>query len=156
VVLITKSLITNLAALYDECLWIGDSGATLHAPNSLSGMFDLQPYKGNITVGDGKSIISSQKGKNHLEVKQPINENKKSDFSKVHYVPDLMCNLFSLTCAMSNRAEISSSGLELTIKKGSWEIIFDQVIRSANDHLLAINQATKNITHSYAYYNKYS
>ena len=49
-----------------------------------------------------------------------------------------MCNLFSLMCAMSNGAEISSSGLELIIKKGPLKIIFDQVIKSANGHLLAI------------------
>jgi hypothetical protein len=54
VVLITKNIVTNLTATYDECLWIADSGATLHATNSLSGMFDLQPCKVNITVRDGK------------------------------------------------------------------------------------------------------
>ena len=136
--LITKNFIKNSAASYDECLWIADSGATLHATNSLSGMFDIKPCKVNIQVGDGKIIVSSQKGKKHLEVKQPNNKNTRVILQEVHYVPDLMCNLFSLTCAMSNGAEISSKGLELTIKKGSFKIIFDQVIKSAYGHLLAI------------------
>ena len=138
VLLITKNVIKNTPTPYDQCYWIADSGATLHATNSLQGMFDLEPCKVNITVGDGKTIFSSQKGKKHLQVKQPNNNNTRVVLQEVHYVPDLMCNLFSLTCAMSNGAEISSSGLQLTIKKGSVKIIFDQVIKSQNGHLLAI------------------
>jgi hypothetical protein len=39
---------------------------------------------------------------------------------------------------MSNSAEISSSGLELIIRKCLLKINFYQVIKSANGHLLAI------------------
>ena len=74
----------------------------------------------------------------HLNIKQPNQKTKRLILQDAHYVPDLICNLFSLTCYMSNDAEISFSGLEPTIKKGSLKIIFDQVIKSANGHLLAI------------------
>jgi hypothetical protein len=58
---------------------------------------------------------------------------------------------------MSNGAELSSSSLKLTIKKGSWKIVFDQVIRSANEGTSNFKkQTTKNLGHSSAYHNKYS
>ena len=91
--LITKNCITNLAAPYDQSSWIADSGATLHVTNSLNGMFDPKPCKLNITIGDGKTIVLSQKGKKHLEVKQPHQKTKTLVLQDVHYVPDLMCNL---------------------------------------------------------------
>jgi hypothetical protein len=103
-------------------LWIADSSARLHATASLSGTCDLQLCKVNIIIGDGKTTASSQMGKKHLKVKQPNNKNKILILQEVHYVPDLKCNLFSLAYEMSNSAEISSSDLELTIKKGSWDI----------------------------------
>ena len=77
VVLITKNPIKNSAVPYDECLWIANSGVTLHTTNSLSGMFDLQPSKVDIIVGNEKSIQSSQKGKTYLEVMQPYQKNAK-------------------------------------------------------------------------------
>jgi hypothetical protein len=73
-----------------------------------------------------------------LEIIQPNQKNTRFIFEDVHYVPDLMWNLFIVTCAMSNGAEISSSGLQLIIKKGLLKIIFYQVIKSANSCLLVI------------------
>ena len=113
VVLITKNIIQNIAYPYYVCFWFADSCATLYATNLLTGKYDIQPCNINITNGNRKLILSSQKDKKNLEVMQPNQKSTKFVLHKVQYVPDLMCNIYNTKCAMSNSAGIS--GLELTI-----------------------------------------
>jgi hypothetical protein len=91
--------------------------ATLHATNFLQGMSDLETCKVNITVGNGKVVVTTQKGKKKLEIFQTREANNKVILQDVHYVPELVCNLFSLRSAMSNGGKISSTGLTLTVKR---------------------------------------
>jgi hypothetical protein len=147
--LIATSSTTTMVDCINADIWIADSGASLHATNSLQGMFDLEACNIEITVGDGKMLKAIHKGKKKLEVLQngPNKSNITVTLTNVHYVPGLVCNLFSLTSAMSNGGSITSNGLHLTINKGSCKITFDQVIKSANGHLLGIKtQPIKNDT----------
>jgi hypothetical protein len=118
-------------------LWIADSGVTFHSTNLLTGMVDLELCKVTI-VGNGKASVSSQKGKKPLEVKQPNYKNKRVILQEVNYVPDFMCNSFTLTYAMTNSAEISSNSLELTITKGAVKII---LMKSSREQMVACLQS---------------
>ena len=125
--------ITILVACYDKCLWIG---AKLNATNSLTGMFDLKPCKENITVGDKKNVLS-QKGLKNIAVKQPSYENKRVILQKVHYVPDLICNPLLDMCKFKWCRNFNH-WLGINHQEGLMEIMFDKVIKSANNHLHTI------------------
>ena len=73
-------------------------------------------------------------------------------------IPEIWCNLFSITAAMKKGFELSSKGMDVKIKKGSFEFIFDKigqttgggflmgveiVPRSTNAAMINQNEATK-------------
>ena len=49
-------------ALTEE-IWIGDSGASCHTTNSKRGMYDLEELNAHVTIGDGRDIAITHKGK---------------------------------------------------------------------------------------------
>ena len=122
----------------DPSIWIADSGATLHASNSLVGMFDLENCQVCITVGNGKQVTSLKKGKKKITINQKHGQDKIVTLSHVHYVPELICNLFSVTSAISNGGIITSDGLMLTVMKGNQQITFNHQIWTNQGYLLGI------------------
>ena len=90
-------------------IWIGDTGASCHMTNSLSGMTKLKQTNTIIQIGDGESITGAQIGTWQGFI---INKGSKSRLTleEVTYVPTLAMNLFSITKALSNKATLSSNG----------------------------------------------
>jgi hypothetical protein len=62
-------------------------------------------------------MIALQKGKKRLEIAQKCSVKQRILLTDFHYVPELYCNLFSLTCALANGATIWSDSLYLTVEK---------------------------------------
>jgi hypothetical protein len=122
----------------DPSIWIADSGATLHASNSLVGMFDLENCQVCITVGNGKQVTSLKKGKKKITINQKHGQNKIITLLHVQYVPELICNLFSVTSTMSNGGVITSDGFMLTVTKGNQQITFNHQIWTNQGYLLGI------------------
>ena len=137
-VLTTMRKEKNCLKITDSSVWIADSGATMHATNSLQDMSDLEDCKIEITVGNGNVIHAIKKGKKRLTILQGNQIKTTLILSDVYFVPHLHCNLFSLTSAMKNGGMIKSNGQTLTVTKGSQEITFTQVLKSQNGYLLGI------------------
>ena len=82
--------------------WILDSGASNHMTNSLDGFKEMQTVHQKVTVGNGKKIAVVQSGTWEGYVKNTNGKHQKVILEKVDYIPDLVCNLFSLTTALMN------------------------------------------------------
>ena len=116
-------------------VWVGDTGSSCHMRSSLSGMFDLEPGTGGIKVGSGKVLKIIKIGKFRGEVMQKDSSTKILILDNVHFVPDLYCNLFSITSAMDDGYGLSGRKDEfLTLRKNDMVIKFDQVIKSGYVH----------------------
>ena len=56
--------------------------------------------------------------------------------NNVKFVPGLHRNLLSIGTIMKNGGEITSKGQELTIRKGSFKLTLDQVIKAGEGFLM--------------------
>ena len=61
-------------------------------------------------------------------VKNSKGKQQKVILKKVDYVPDLVCNLFSLTTALTNNWKTSGNKNRIQIKKGNQEIHFNKKV----------------------------
>ena len=88
-------------------IWIGDTGASCHMRTSLDGMYDTVPGSGGIKVGRGKilKIVKVRKFKD--KIKQKDSSLKVIVLNEVHFVPDMYCDLFSITAAMDEGFRLS-------------------------------------------------
>ena len=128
-------------------VWVGDTGASCHMRSSLAGMFDLEPGTGGIKVGSGKVLKIIKVGKFRGEVKQKNGSTKILILDNVHFVPDLYCNLFSITSAMDDGYGLSGRKDEfLTLRKNDMVIKFDQVIKSGTGKLVGVKIIPTNKT----------
>ena len=86
--------------------WRGDSGATVHITNNDFGMFNVKSCDFDITVGNQESTRFVKMGDIHLKLKDSTGSNKVFNLSNFRYVPSFVGNLFSISTAMTNGAEI--------------------------------------------------
>ena len=76
-------------------------------------------------------LVNAEKiGKLKVNVKQKNGTDKCITIEDCKYVPGLTTNLFSILKALSNKWNISNDGVKLKLKKGSDEIVFDQIINT--------------------------
>ena len=87
--------------------WFGDSGASVHITNNDLGMFNMRPCDTGITIGNGSKLHSEKNGDLKVKVLQK-DKHKTLILKNIRFVPDLTCNLFSLTTAMAQNVEIMS------------------------------------------------
>ena len=80
--------------------WIIDSGATCHICNNQSSFVELYPLKTHtdVKVGDGQILSATAKGVVFLRVRYG-RESQKCKLNNVLYVPDLSCNILSVSKA---------------------------------------------------------
>ena len=90
----------NTVKVFNERIWVADSGATTHVTNSLDGMFDLRDANTTISVGDGRKMMTLKVGKWKGKAIDSEGNEVKVILTNVSYVPELMVNLFSLTAVM--------------------------------------------------------
>ena len=78
-------------------------------------------------------------------MKQKDGSTKILILDNVHFVPDLYCNLFSITSAMDDGYGLSGRKDEfLTLRKNDMVIKFDQVIKSGTGKLVGVKIHPKN------------
>ena len=83
-------------------IWVGDMGAAYHMRLSISRMYNLEPGSRGIKVGSGKILKVVKAGKFKGKIIQKDGSTKIIVLNKVHFVPDMYCNLFSITSAMDD------------------------------------------------------
>ena len=116
---------SNTQNMKENNIWIGDTGASCHMTNSLEGLSDLKKASFEVTMGDGKSMITTQVGKWTGVAIQKDGKAKPITLNKVAYVPKLCVNLFSITQVMKLGATLLSTALSICIQKGEVKIVFD-------------------------------
>ena len=81
--------------------WIVDSGATSHmcTGRELFSDYDMMAKPGQVSVGDGRVLKVVGCGKVHLLMRLPGDKVKKCVLHDVLHVPDLSCNLVSVSKA---------------------------------------------------------
>ena len=110
--------------------WLGDTGASCHMCNDDTHMYDYKLIKSEVQVGNGNLVNAEKIGKLKVNVKQQNGTHKCITIEDCKYVPGLTTNLFSILKALSNKWDISNNGVKIKLKKGSDEIVFDQIINT--------------------------
>ena len=119
--------------------WIGDTGASCHMCTSMRGMYDMRNGSGGIKVGSGKILKILSVGKLKVNVQQKDGTSQVIILNDVNFVPDLYCNLFSITTALDENFVLSGGRNEcLTLRKDHTIIRFDRNIQSGGGRLLGV------------------
>ena len=97
--------------------WIGDSGATVHITNNDFGMFNVNEYNFDITVGNQETTRCTKMGDILLKLKDSTGKDIVVTLHNVRYVPSFIGNLFSISTAMTNGAEICFRNKKIEVQK---------------------------------------
>lgn len=128
----------NVASItYRGNMWIGDTGATSNMTNTLDGVTDLEDIDINVKMGDGRKVKATKKGMFRGVVKQ--NDGKTANVAfEVKYVPDLHCNLMSITTALKNGAKLSNEGEVIVLTKNGTTVKFDKKSKAGDGNTMSV------------------
>ena len=94
--------------------------------NNDKGLTKVQIINERIKMGNGKYMTATKKGVLPCTIKQENGKDVQCSL-EVKVIPEIWCNLFSITAAMKKGFELSSKGMEVKIKKGTFEFVFDKI-----------------------------
>ena len=115
--------------------WIGDTRATLHMVNSDKGMTEVKIINEHIKMGNGKFMTATKQGMLPCIIKQTNGKDKECKI-EVKYIPEIYCNLFSITAAMKKGFSMSSKDMVITMSKGNFSFKFDKMGETVTGGLL--------------------
>jgi hypothetical protein len=118
-------------------LWIADSGASSHMINKLNGVTNIEDIDKEVIMGNGTVCRATKKGIYHGMVKQLDGTQTPVSF-EVKYVPDIQTNLFSLTSAAENGAEVIIKDKMMFLKKNKCEIKFDRNNKAGDGYIMSV------------------
>ena len=123
-------------------IFIGDSAASSHMTSNKMGVYDLVPIKGSVTIGNGKSISCTHKGKLDVICKDKDGSIARETWD-VKIVPALNHDLFSFTEAMKDGWQMNGrwkeGGLMIELLKTTRASMkFDRMIPSGSSWLMGI------------------
>ena len=119
-------------------IWLGDTGASSHMTMSLKGMHRVRDMAGSVTVGSGERLKVTKIGDKVGTVIQKNGLKKNIVLRNVKYVPDLNCNLLSLTQVINSGFAMTGNKDGLWIRKGAATFEFDHRIKSGTGVLMGI------------------
>ena len=122
--------------------FIGYSAATSHMTNNKTRVYDLQPIRGSVMIGNGESISCTHEGKLDVICKHKDGSTAKHTW-EVKIVPQLNHDLFSFTKAMKEGWQMNSRwkevGLMIELSQTSkTSMRFDRMIPSGSSWLMGI------------------
>jgi hypothetical protein len=123
---------------FGDTIWIADSGASTHMGNVDDGLCEVTEINEPIKVGNGNKARAVKKGSLPLMLLQKNGETIDILLEDYKYSPDLGVCLFSLMKAIQNGWSISNRDLIITLKKGSIEIQFDQIMKTKDGILCGV------------------
>ena len=110
--------------MFESCInprtkekWIGDSGATVHITNNDFGMFNVNDCNFDITVGNQETTRCRKMGDILLKLKDSTGKDIVVTLHNVRYLPSFIRNLFSISTAMPNGAEICFRNKKMEVQK---------------------------------------
>ena len=117
--------------------WIADSGASCHMVNDDSDMFNCHSTNENIMIGSGKKLKVTKIGSVRRVVRQKDGK-ELTIILEVKHVPGLWINLFSLTKALKNGAQLGNQGMNIMIKKNNSKILFDKLFETKGGYVCGV------------------
>jgi len=93
--------------------WRNVTSGSCHMTHSLQGLSDLEKQTLEVTMGDGKSMITTQVGKWSGVAIQKDGTTKPIMLNKVVFIPKVCVNLFGITQVMKLGATLSSTSLTI-------------------------------------------
>jgi hypothetical protein len=118
--------------------YLADSGASSHMGPGDAGMFDLEDKHATIRVGNGKQLETAKIGKRKGTVIQSDGSEVQIIMKQYKQVPDLWCNLFSLTAALNDGWILSNKSKMITLTKDGVSLTFDKIIPSGDGYLCGV------------------
>ena len=101
--------------------------------------FDTKRVNKTIKIGDRKVLLATLEGKLCGTVIQKDGSTQDITLGKVHYVPELYCNLFSITQALQTGCVFSSTkNKTIRLTRGKINIDFDRTINTPGGFLLGV------------------
>ena len=85
----------------DASLWLGDTGASSHMTNSSEGMVNQVKINTEIVFGNGQQLKAESIGDKRGLLVQKDGTRTPILLKNVKYVPQLYCNLLSITAALN-------------------------------------------------------
>ena len=106
--------------------------------NSKEGLSDVQPISSSVIFGNSERLEATHVGNKKGLVKQKNGSEKPIVLTKVKYVLNLACDLFSITAVLENRCKLEGTNQMIKIKKGRKEYLFDHRIKKGKGTLYGI------------------
>ena len=133
----------------NDDLWLGDTGASCHMTYTARGMRNLIPMTSSVIFGNGQRLKSTHIGEKHGVVIQKDGTKTRIKMKNVKVVPDLFCNLFSISAALKEGCYLEGNASELTVSIGKRKYRFDNKIKSGKGFVFGIRiNSDGNITSS--------
>ena len=139
-----KALVTKEMTLsnLENNIVIGDSTVTRHLTSNKMGVYNLTPIKGSVMIGNGQSIICTDKGKLDMICKHNDGSIAKEIWD-AKIAPQLNHDLFSFTKAMKEGWQVNGrwkeGGLIIELFKTTKSSMkFDRMIPSGSSWLMGI------------------
>merc|ERR1712224_562411 len=123
--------------------WLIDSGASTHISNSLEGMKNLRKIERKIKIGSGEHVTATHIGDLFGNVVPKKGKNISICLKEVLVVPDMYCNLISMTKLMERGYKITGKNNEIRVEKNGVSILFDVKVRSGSGILVGIHLSRK-------------
>ena len=126
----------------EKGIFIGDSAATSHMTNDMTGSYNLQKISGSVMIGNGENIRCTHKGLLDVICFQKDGSTAK-DTWEIKIVPQLNHDLSSFTSAMKSGWQMNGrwkrNGIEIkSFKKGHDNFRFDRMIPSGSWWLMGV------------------
>ena len=140
---------------FDKNTWIGDTGATSHMVTNADGLIEAEVIDEKIKIGNGQYMRATKKGKLPCVIQQTDGTETKCTI-EVKVLPDLWCNLFSITAALRKGFSISNEGMKIVLKKGSTNLKFDRIGETVHGgYLIGINIIPRTTATNLAMFDKH-
>ena len=94
-------------------------------------MFNVKNCNFDITVGNQETTRCTKMGDILLKLKDSTGKNKIVTLHNVRCVPSFLGNLFSISTAMTNGAEIRFKNKKMEVQKG--DTVFDFLLTNSNN-----------------------
>ena len=117
----------------EKNIWIGDTGASCHMTPSLEGMTDIKKINTRIKIGNGEDLTAEKVGTFRGNIEYANGKSMATTLKDVKYVPNLDCNLLSLTSVMDKGYQLLGTDEELSLKKNNMRIRFDRKLKTSGN-----------------------
>ena len=119
--------------------WLADTGASSHMTPSMDGLYDVEYIKKPVKMGNKQVMWAVARGKKNMIALQKDGLEPETTLEDVLVVPELGYNLFALN-RVWKKGDFTLLGDKqgLRIRKGKFEMTFDQHIRSGEGILVGV------------------